>query len=291
MTVYLSTTFAPTDTPITPVLERLREQGINAVELGSTHCPEPDLASKLIVLGMSYLVHNYFPPPLERFVANIASSDPDIRKRSLDHGKMSMSFCAEIGAHLYTFHPGFVTDPQGESRGGQNYDFRFTAQPMTSSTYRESFDRFLEGTGILVKHARREGVALAVESQGSIAQADHLLLQRPEEFESFTRAFSRKDIGLNVNLGHLNLAARVYAFDRLDFMRRFAENVVALEISHNDGQNDDHAALRRDAWYWPVITNELLDGAYKIFEGRDLPIDTAVEMVRWLRESTDVSRG
>jgi len=231
VTVYLSTTFAPTDTPITPVLERLREQGINAVELGSTHCPEPDLASKLIVLGMSYLVHNYFPPPLERFVANIASSDPDIRKRSLDHGKMSMSFCAEIGAHLYTFHPGFVTDPQGESRGGQNYDFRFTAQPMTSSTYRESFDRFLEGTGILV------------------------------------------------------------TFDRLDFMRRFAENVVALEISHNDGQNDDHAALRRDAWYWPVITNELLDGAYKIFEGRDLPIDTAVEMVRWLRESTDVSRG
>jgi sugar phosphate isomerase/epimerase len=285
MTVFLSTTFAPLHTPVTNILSDLRQRGITTVELGSTHCHEPDIVSKLRELDMDYLVHNYFPPPIEPFVVNIASRDSDIRKRSLNHAKRSLSFCAEIGAHLYTFHPGFVSDPTGESASTSNYDFQFASHSTDAAEYSESFVWFMEGTRILVEHARREGVALAVESQGSVAQSGHLLLQRPEEFECFTATFPKEDIGLSVNIGHLNLASRFHDFDPIGFIDRFAERIIALEISHNDGYKDDHAALERDAWYWPVITDERLAGDYKIFEGRNLSIDTAVQMVDWLREA------
>ena len=290
MTVYLSTTFAQVNTPVTGVLDVLREKGVTAVELGSIHCYEPDLASRLKAINMEYIVHNYFPPPDERFVVNIASRSPDIRKRSLEHAKASISFCAEVGARLYTYHPGFITDPAGESTQAKNYDFQFTAQAANPSDYEESFKLFLDGTGTLVEHARREGIALAVESQGSRQQYRHLLMQRPDEFETFTRIYSRNDVGLNINLGHLNLAVRVFEFEPSRFISQFAQNIVALKISHNEGHNDDHAALESGAWYWPIITDERLQGTFKIFEGRDMPVETAVQMVQWLNEATGERR-
>ena len=284
MTVYLSTTFASKNTPVTGVLELLRERGVTAVELGSIHCWESDLTSRLKRFNMDYIVHNYFPPPEEKFVVNIASRNRDIRKCSIEHAKSSISFCAEIGARMYTCHPGFITDPDGESTRSENYDFRFQAQSGNNSDYEESFKLFLDGTKTLSEHARTEGVTLAVESQGSRQQYGHLLLQRPGEFTLFFKHFNKEDVGLNVNLGHLNLASRVYEFVPSEFISQFSHNIVALEISHNDGYKDDHAALKSDGWYWPVITDDRLSGVCKIFEGRNIPVDTAVKMVYWLEK-------
>ena len=36
---------------------------------------------------------------------------------SLQHIKKSILFCKKINAKLYTFHPGFLSDPDGEGSG------------------------------------------------------------------------------------------------------------------------------------------------------------------------------
>ena len=285
MKAFLSTTFAPYLSSVTEVLDELLRKGVRAVELGSTHILERNLQPVLGRLGMEYLVHNFFPPTTDRFVVNLASRDREVRARSVEYAKNSISFCSEIGAKLYTVHPGFVTDPAGESLSSTTYDFRFGATDR--GVYEESFAHLLNSIDALTKNAERNGVVLGVESQGSATESGQLLLQRPEEFRQFLSTFPTRTVGLNVNLGHLNLASRVFKFDRLSFIEEFAERIVALEISHNDGEKDDHGVLVPGAWYWPIIADRNLAGAYKIFEGRDIPTETAVQMTHWLTEAME----
>src|SRR3989344_5313361 len=121
---FVSTTFAKNGTPVGDVLELCREQKIVNVELGSNHAYEADPIKVVQQFTCNYLVHNYFPAPKEMLIVNIASLDDTIYKRSKQHIFRSLDFCQKIGAKLYTFHPGFLSDPKGESKSGDNYDFQ-----------------------------------------------------------------------------------------------------------------------------------------------------------------------
>ena len=122
-TLFVSTTFAKNGTPIGEVLEQCREQKIMNVELGSNHAYDADPLKVVQQFSCTYLVHNYFPVPKELLIVNIASLDDTIYGRSKEHIFRSLDFCQKIGAKLYTFHPGFLSDPEGESRSVENYDF------------------------------------------------------------------------------------------------------------------------------------------------------------------------
>ena len=123
MNVFISTTYASLDTPVTSVLSELLEHGVISVELGSTHCFEDNVIEKLKDSSFTYLVHNYFPPPVNPFVVNLASTNEEIRNRSIQHAKDCISAAAVLGARLYTYHPGFISDPIGRSTNIVNYDF------------------------------------------------------------------------------------------------------------------------------------------------------------------------
>jgi len=283
MTAVLSTTFAPLGSAVTAVLAEVKDLGITWVELGSTHTTEPHLEESLRSLEMDYLVHNFFPPSDDRLVINIASTDADVRARSIAKAKESIAFCAAIGGRLYTIHPGFLTDPDGESTSASNRDFNYHANEGGDAHYEECFALMLDGLSTLADRAKTAGIPLAVETQGSMTQAGQLLLQRPEELDRFVTAFPSGEVELNVNLAHLHLAGRAFGFDTHECLSRFSDRAFAFEISHNDGQMDDHAALHEDGWYWPLLTGQGIPGAYKIFEGRDLPASEAVEMIHLIQ--------
>ena len=52
-------------------------------------------------------------------------------------------------------------------------------------------------------------------------------------------------------------------------MNLVAEYVVAMELSHNDGQEDQHLPLIADGWYWPLIIDQRFENVYKILEFRN----------------------
>ena len=55
-----------------------------------------------------FLVHNYFPPPEQPFVLNLASADPHIRNRSLAHCRSAIDLAHELETDLFTVHAGFA---------------------------------------------------------------------------------------------------------------------------------------------------------------------------------------
>ena len=64
-----------------------------------------------------------------------------------------------------------------------------------------------------------------------------------------------KDIGINLNIGHLNLASKKFNFDKIKFINEISSFIVAFECSHNFGKNDDHLPLRKNSWYWKILNN------------------------------------
>ena len=120
--LYVSTTFIEDNQRIKVALDILKSAGIKNVELGSNHIYESNY-NYIKKYNFNFLLHNYFPTPKKGFVINIASFNKKIREKSLNQIKKSIIFYKKIGAKIYTFHPGFISDPINSNSSKKNYDF------------------------------------------------------------------------------------------------------------------------------------------------------------------------
>ena len=125
---------------------------------------------------------------------------------------------------------------------------------------------------------------VAFETQGSYSKKEHLLMQRPVEFERLLTQFSPEDLGINLNIGHLNLAANAFDFSRDTFVDRIFDYMVAMEISHNDGFEDQHLPLKTDGWYWDLIRDSRFENVFKILEFKNTPISEIKNNIQLIQE-------
>jgi sugar phosphate isomerase/epimerase len=266
MPAYVSTSVFKNGTSVENAIESLLDLGINNIELGSVHNYEENIVATVAHYDAKFLSHNFFPPAPGRLVLNIASSDEKIRKASLAFIKEGIDFAEKMDIPLYTIHPGFVADPLAESDSKDSYDFHFAANAAGDA--KAAFEHFLNSMFEIEKYIEDKDVKIAVETQGAVEKKDLVLLARPQELERFLKTVQSKKIGLNLNLGHLNLAASVWGFDRKEFVDQIKSRVFAVEVTHNEGVNDEHKPLKMKAWYLDILKDEYFKSIPVIFEGR-----------------------
>ena len=264
---YVSTTFIKDNESVFKAINMLKKKKIYNIELGSNHIWEKKIKlSKL--KDFNLCVHNYFPVPKNKLFINIASQNNNIRRLSISQIKNSIKFSKKISSKLYTFHPGFLTDPDGSNLSKKNYDFLWNKKKLISKNYKKSWKLMILSIKEIVKFAKKNNVKIAIETEGSINSKDHLLMQRPGEYKNFFKIFKKQDIGINLNLGHLNLASKAFGFNKIRFVENFSNKIVAMELSHNYGKNDDHLPIKKNAWYWPIIKKDKYRYIPKILEFR-----------------------
>jgi sugar phosphate isomerase/epimerase len=245
MQIFASTTFHGNErTRVTDVVQTMRELSLDGIELGSTHLYE-DEATVLAIRDLwpgRLLTHNFFPPKAEdNFVLNLAAADPRARAKSLDHCRYCIDMAAKLGAELYTVHPGFMAVPleaTANKKGDTHYDFTFSKSRIPHEV---AFAASLESLAALMDHAENAGVTLAIETEGSVTKQGVLLMETPQEYERLFDVLP--DMKLTFNLAHTALAAKIHGFDVNDFIARYSKRFAAVELSHNDGHSDQHAAL------------------------------------------------
>ena len=269
--VFVSTTFVKDQQKLSYALDMLRNLNIDGVELGSNHCFEEDY-SYIHEYNYRYLTHNYFPIPRNSFVINLASNDSEIRHKSLAHAKKAIDFSAENNCEIYTVHPGFVTDPLGAGMARDNYDFNFSDDVITKKMVKDATDNLYKSLDKLVNYSKGKLVNLAIETEGSRSHYNKLLMQKPEDYASLFEKFSPYDIGINLNIGHLALARNEFNFCALEFCEFISEYVIAMELSHNNGHEDEHLPLINEEWYWQIILDDKFLDVPKILEFRNTSI-------------------
>jgi sugar phosphate isomerase/epimerase len=226
-----------------------------------------------------FLVHNYFPPPTEPFVLNLASGDKGIRRRSLDLVSEALALTARLGAPFYSVHAGFVTDPT--SFGATSFVFPMPASPNEAQSAMGRFTRALE---IALNCAQRFGVQLLVENNVcSPEQRGKLLLQTAEEYLSLFRALRSPYLGVLLDTGHLNVTAHTLGFDRISFVDKVAPYIRAFHIHDNDGSADTHQPVKPGSWVLDVLGRPEFAGLPIVVETRFEAVTDLRRYVDWLR--------
>ena len=262
------------------MLDAYRAAGIAAVELGAADVDsDGDLVPRLRSLGLELLVHNYFPPPAEPFVLNLASADADLRRRSLDHVLRALDLTAALGAPFYSVHAGWITDPVGFD--GTSF---VLPPPESPDDERRALERFVAALELAIDRADALGVELLVENH-VFTEADRgkLLLAEPADFPALFRRLEPRRLGLLIDTGHLNVTARTIGFDRLAFVDAVEPYVRAFHVHDNDGFADSHLPVGEGSWVLDVLARRELRASTVVVEARLEDASALAEHVAWLR--------
>lgn len=277
--IFVSTTFAKDNSKISDVLLICKKANISNIELGSNHIYENNFKKIIKQYNFRFIVHNYFPVPRNGFIVNIASLNKHVRDLSLKHIKRAILFCKKINSKLYTFHPGFVSDPVNVTISKKNYDFVWASKTLNKN-YKLSFDQMLSSLVKIVNFAKSKRVKVAIETEGSFKKRNLLLMQKPEEYKKFFQIFSPSDLAINLNIGHLNLASKAFNFSKSKFINSLKPYIVAIELSHNNGIDDQHLPLKKNEWYWKIIKDPDFSKVYKILEFRNTSIKKIKQVIK-----------
>lgn len=190
------------------------------------------------------LIHNYFPPPREAFVLNLASSAEVIRSRSVEFALAAIELSARVGAPFYSVHAGFITDPT--SFGKTSFIF---PKPTSAMESHRAMDRFVESLVTCVRRAKELGVGLLVENNVCTRElVDCLLLQTPSEFRQLFQLLDSATLGVLMDTGHLRVSASTLGFDERAMIDAVGDRIGAFHVHANDGMTDAHLPLGQSDW-------------------------------------------
>ena len=100
------------------IVNMMLENDIYNIELsGGKYDPsfEKNILSFYKIANLSF--HNYFPPPEKSFVLNLASSDNEVSKKSINHVIRAIDLSHSLGIKEYSIHAGFRIDPKVSELG------------------------------------------------------------------------------------------------------------------------------------------------------------------------------
>lgn len=271
-TVYLSSG-AFTTRAVPELVDVCLAHGLSHVELGSGMAWSSDMLAPVRTTAgreVHYLVHNYFPPPSEPFVLNLAAADAATLERSRAHCRAALTLSAELCAPFFSVHSGFAFTARPEDLGR---DLMRAARHGLD----EAETVFVESLRMLCAEARRLGVGLLIENNvvaafNLVGGRNRLLLgATAEDLLRIRSAVGDPGLGFLVDTGHVKVTARALGFDADAFLDVVADGVRAFHLSDNDGRTDANLAFGDDAWFAPRLAD--FPRATMIVEAYRLTVD------------------
>jgi sugar phosphate isomerase/epimerase len=194
--------------------------------------------------GFFLTLHNYFPPPVDSFVLNLAAEDDHGKQMSqaLIEGALRLAQAAE--APIYGVHAGYLSRADAQENGS----FKFSDD---MSSYSAALDRAIAFVNEIAPKFEAQGVHFLIENLFPSPKKRHSLFCSFEEVEEFMNQVP-KSVGLLFDLGHMNVSSTILEFERDFFLDRYLDvysgRLREVHISENGGQKDEHLAVAKGSW-------------------------------------------
>jgi len=277
---------------ISEVLEECERMGIFHVELSAPHPFEPIDSIKKVLLkykdrGFNYVLHNYFPPREDDFVLNIASNDDSVMVKNLKLITDALDVAKHCGASIYGIHSGYLADASAMSDGM----FQFKDKKNDYASCVENVKEVIE---ILVDRFKGCEVKLLMENLFPGPDENYSLACNFDEIKELMDNVS-DEVGLLLDLGHLNIASNILNFDKYEFLEKYLKEysgrLYEVHLSENDGKTDQHLHIEKDSWQIKVLKDiaklPISDGSQRVYclESRNS------ESIDLLKSSMDIITG
>lgn len=280
MTIYVSTACIKGSEPLQQRLDSYAEVGLFHVELGAgVHVTSQDIHNLSLRSQNTFLIHNYFPPPAESFVLNLASSDSLIRRRSLELVIDAIKLTASLHIPFYSVHAGFITDP---TRFGVSSFI--LPEPDSPDEAKKALRRFVETLSLALDIAQQYKIQILVENNVCTPDLQKkLLLQTGEEFIELLNLLPNPSLGILVDTGHLNVSAHTLGFDRLGFIEMVAPYIRAFHVHENDGHDDTHTPVTSESWVLRMLKQADFSTLPIVIEAKFQDLEKLCQHATWLR--------
>ena len=255
--IYVSTGQIPNSSAC-KIANNFIQNDIKNIEL-SAGVYEKDLIKKLLRLKKEYKcnfhIHNYFPPSKIPFTFNLASLDSDIYTLSLNHAKDSIKLSSELGNNVYSFHAGYLVDPNPRQLGKEIREKKINNRKDTMKIY-------LDRLNIISSYAKEKEVELLLENNVLSKKNFSFFKANPFLMTNYLETINimentNSNINLVVDLAHLKVSAKTENFDPRIFLRKCKKWIKSYHLSDNNGLSDTNDLIKENSWFWPHIKKNL----------------------------------
>ena len=257
--VYVSTNCFSDRTPA-GIRRAVAELTLTHVELSAVQADSSaavELSRDLHRDGVCVLLHNYFPPPAEPFLLNLASCNGKTLRQSREHCARAIELSAELGSPFFAAHAGFGLELPPSLLGRPEAQREFCRMHADSGAALRAREIFRESVADLVSYGSRCGVAFLIEnhvaSEGLGAEASTALLLGLSSDHILSWSAEIDGFGLLLDMGHLRCTARTMSFELENFCAAVGPIVRAFHLSDNDGRSDEHRPFDRFAWFLDFV--------------------------------------
>ena len=238
------------------VIKLLSKNNIRAFELsGGIYTENLELKLKKLSSEYKFIVHNYFPPPQNPFVLNLASLNENIYQRSLNHIKKSIELASFIKSPFYSFHAGFLIDPKVKELGK-------TIKSNYLYDRDKCLERFIYSLKLLSNYASKYKIKLLVENnvitESNLRKfgSNPLLMTDIKSTKELVESFD-ENLYFLVDVAHLKVSANTLNFDACSYLEIFKNKIGGYHLSDNNGLSDSNKEVSKNSWFWPHLRRDL----------------------------------
>lgn len=243
---------------IKDTVDELARNGFKNIELsGGTKYYEryeEDLFELKDKYNLNYLLHNYFPPPKQDFILNLASLNNEIYQKTLEHYEEAISLSRKLGAKRFGFHAGYFIDFNTKEVGNKI--------SLTELYNKEkSIKRFCEGYNYLKE--KTKDVELYIENNVlSHANAKTFKGQCPFmliDYKGYEKLSSVIDFRLLLDVAHLNVSVNSLNMDFQEQLDKMISISDYIHLSDNDRLHDQNMCFSNDSNILSILKDQNLN--------------------------------
>lgn len=268
---------------ISGAVEQLALEGFTHIELsGGTELYdelEHDLHQLKKKYGLSYLCHNYFPPPPTAFVLNLASLDQEVAAMSFDHCKRAIDLSVALGAEQFAFHAGFLINIPLDQIGKKIEKKALFDRTAALNKFHNQLRRLKEYAQNKVKLYIENNV-LSVANYAEFQNQNPFFFTNSNDLEE---ALSNTGIHYLLDLAHLRVSCTSLQLDYKQEVNNLIQTTDYIHLSDNNGEADLNWGLNENSEiFQSLLTHHL--------KGKTITLETYTG-IEELKQSYDLIKG
>jgi sugar phosphate isomerase/epimerase len=249
--IYISS-FSVKNKMMKDIIEIFIKNGIKNIELSGGTDWYKDIYNDIFTLkkkfSLNLLIHNYFPPPKEHFVLNLASYDNKIWSKTLEHYRNSIKLAIDLGCPVYGLHAGFFVDP-AINEIGKTFE---VYKPFEKET---SVKKFIEGYNIL---NNLFGNTIRLYIENNVISENNFLNYGINPFmltcfDEYDELKKQLDFNLLLDLGHLMVSANTLKLDFYHEIGKLINKTDYIHFSGNDFKEDQNIIPGKDSFIYKLL--------------------------------------